>query len=286
LQEAKIIVLCLGAIESARLLLLSKSGDFPDGLANSSGLLGKNATFHEYLYAVGLFDRNLHEPLYGFAGNYISGGSMQFYETDEKRGHIGGCIISASQVGQPINWNFPGRPLWGNAAKDADREFFNHAMKIGLILHDMAVESNRVDLDPDVKDAWGLPVARITHKPHPNDVAMAKWQVDKNMEILDTAGAAKILPVYLEKSTGNTCHQHGTARMGFDKDKSVLNEWCEAHDVPNLFVLDGSCFPTALGVNPTLTMMANAWRCSEYIADHHAKGKAYRLAPKPARVTA
>ena len=276
-QYAKLVILCLGAIESARLLLLSKSNHHPEGLANGSGLLGKNATFHEYLYAVGLFDREMHGPLDGFAGNYISGGSMQFYETDEKRGHIGGCIISAAQTGQPINWNFPGRPLWGDAAKSADRDFFRHAMKIGLILHDMAVESNRVDLDPDVSDAWGLPAARITHKPHPNDVAMAKWQVNKNAEILQTAGASKILPVYLEKSTGNTCHQHGTVRMGYDANTSVLNEWCEAHDVPNLFVLDGSCFPTALGVNPTLTMMANAWRCAEYIADHHVKGNKHRM---------
>ena len=106
-QEARLVLLCQGAIESARLLLLSESANTPDGLANDSGLVGKNATFHEYLYAVGLFERELHGPLCGFTGNYISGGSMQFYETDEQRGHIGGCIIAASQVGHPINWNFP-----------------------------------------------------------------------------------------------------------------------------------------------------------------------------------
>lgn len=276
-QEAKMVILGLGAIESTRLMLRSASPQFPDGLANSSGLLGKNATFHEYLFAVGLFDQEVNNPLEGFTGNYISGGSMDFYETDEKRGHIGGCIIAASQVSQPINWNFPGRPLWGQAAKDADRDFYRYAMKIGLILHDMPVESNQVDLDPEVKDAWGHPVARITHKPHPNDIHMGKWQVDKNMEILDAAGASKTIPVYLERSTGNTCHQHGTARMGFDPNTSVLNEWCEAHDVPNLFVVDGSSFPTALGVNPTLTMMANAWRVCEYIATHKAKGKSESL---------
>ncbi len=272
-QEAKIVVLGLSAIESTRLLLNSKSPRFPDGLANSSGLLGKNATFHEYLFAVGLFDRAVDEPLDGFAGNYISGGTMDFYETDEKRGHIGGCIISTSQVCHPINWNFPGRPLWGQAAKDADRDFYRHAMKIGLILHDMPVESNQVDLDPDVVDAWGVPVARITHKPHPNDIHMGKWQVDKNMEILDAAGARKTIPVYLQRSTGNTCHQHGTARMGHDPDTSVLNQYCEAHDVPGLFVVDGSGFPTALGVNPTLTIMAVAWRACEHIAETHAKGR-------------
>ena len=276
-QEASIVILAQGAIESARLLLLSTSSAHKDGLANSSGLVGKNATFHEYLFAVGLFDRRVDEPLKPYAGYYISGGSMQFYETDENRGHIGGCIIASSQVAHPINWVFPGRPLWGAPAKDADRDFYNHAMKIGLILHDMPVETNRVDLDPTVKDAWGLPAPRITHKPHANDVAMAKWQVDKNVEILEAAGAYATVPVYLERSTGNTCHQHGTARMGTDPSKSVLDKWCRAHDVDNLFVLDGSSFPTSLGVNPTLTMMANAWRCSEYIAEVQAKGRSESL---------
>ncbi len=271
-QEASIVILCQGAIESARLLLLSTSNQFPDGLANSSGLVGRNATFHEYLFAIGLFDREVDEPLNPFTGYYISGGTYEFYETDESRGHIGGCIVASSQVAHPINWVFPGRPLWGSAAKDADRDFYNHAMKIGLILHDMPVESNRVDLDPTVADAWGLPVARITHKPHPNDVHMAKWQVDKNIEILEAAGASTTIPVYLERSTGNTCHQHGTARMGSDPTKSVLNEWGQAYDVENLYVLDGSPFPTSLGVNPTLTIMANAWRCCERIADEQRKG--------------
>lgn len=275
-QEASVVILCLGALESARLLLMSKSSQFPDGLANSSGQVGKNATFHEYLFAVGLFDEQEHDPLNGWTGNYISGGTFDFYETDEDRGHIGGCLISASQICHPINSILPGRPQWGSAMKDADRDFFNYAMKIGLILHDMPVESNRVGLDPEVKDAWGLPVAQITHKPHPNDVSMGKWQVDKNAEILDAAGASKTIPVYLERSTGNTCHQHGTARMGTDPSKTVLNEWCQAHDVDNLYVLDGSCFPTATGVNPTLTMMANAWRCCEYIAEVHAKDRQER----------
>lgn len=277
-QDADIVILTLGAIESARLLLMSRSAQHPDGLANSSGQVGKNATFHEYLFAVGLFDKEIDDPLYGWTGNYISGGSLQFYETDHDRGHIGGCIIAASQITHPVNWVFPGRPSWGDALKDADRNFFNYAMKIGLILHDLPVEKNRVDLDPTVTDTFGMPVARITHRPHPNDVAMGRWQVDKNMEILEAAGARKTVPVYLDEMTGNTCHQHGTARMGFDPKTTVLNEWCQAHDVANLFVLDGSSFPTSTGVNPTLTMMANAWRCSEYITDVYAKGREERLA--------
>jgi choline dehydrogenase-like flavoprotein len=271
-QEAKTVILAATAIESARLMLLSKSNVHPDGIGNHSGQLGKHATFHEYLFAIGLFDRAVSKPMHGYTGFYISGGSMDFYETDESRGHIGGCLISASETGPPVNWVFPGRPAWGMAAKHADRDFFDHSFKIGIILHDLPQETNCVDLDPDVKDAWGLPVARITHKPHQNDIDMADWQIDKNVEILEAAGAATTVPTHLERSTGNTCHQHGTTRMGDDPEKSVLDKWCKVHSCQNLFVLDGGPFPTSMGVNPTLTIMANAWRCCDYIAGVVAKG--------------
>ncbi|MCU1585956.1 MAG: glucose-methanol-choline oxidoreductase [Microbacteriaceae bacterium] len=273
-QEAKAVVLCLGAIESARLMLMSKSRYFPEGLANSSGYLGKNATFHETMWTVGLFDKDLHDPLYGYSGHQMNGGSFEFYETDESRGHIGGSVIASCTVAQPINWLHPGRPMWGQAGKDADRDFYNHAMAVELILHDMPQETNQVDLDPEVTDGWGLPVARITHKPHENDIRLATWQTNKNMEILEAAGAYRVLPTHLEKSTGNSFHQHGTARMGDNWSTSVLNEWCQAHDVDNLFVMDGSFFPTSTGVNPTLTIMAQAWRASEYLANIYARGRA------------
>lgn len=285
-QDARVVILALGAIETARLMQLSTSARFPDGLANDSGLVGRNATFHEYIFAVGLFDKDETEPLYGFTGNYQSGGSMHFYETDESRGHIGGGIIATTQIGQPINAIMPGRPTWGSAMKDADRDYFNHSMKIGFILQDMPQETNRVDLDPNVKDAWGLPVARITNKPHPNDTALSKWQIDKNVEILEAAGAKRTMPVYLgDEFTGNACHQHGTVRMGTDPERSVLNEWAQAHSVENLFVLDGSGFATALGVNPTLTIMAHSWRAADYIADTYLKGRSERLVLEPLTAT-
>jgi choline dehydrogenase-like flavoprotein len=278
-QEASIVILCASAIESARLLLLSASNRSPDGLSNSSGLVGRNATFHEYLYAVGLFDKELHDPLYGWTGYYLNGGSFEFYETDASRGHLGGSYVTASGIQHPVNWAMPDRPMWGQAMKDADRDYFNHAMKVGMILHDLPRESNRVDLDPVVKDAWGLPVARITHRSHANDLALATWQIAKNAEILQAAGASKIFTCGLDgpdQIAGNSTHQHGTARMGDDPARSVLDRWCRSHDVDNLYVMDGSCFPTATGVNPTLTMMANAWRCAERIAQIDAKGRGER----------
>jgi choline dehydrogenase-like flavoprotein len=118
-----------------------------------------------------------------------------------------------------------------------------------------------------------MPVARITHTPHANDFAQAKWQVAKNTEILEVAGASKIIPVNLEKITGNCCHEMGTARMGNDPSKSVVDKWCQTHDVPNLYIFDGSFFPTSTGVNPTLTIMANAWRCTERIINVRGKGR-------------
>ena len=94
---------------------------------------------------------------------------------------------------------------------------------------------------------------------------MGRFLIDRR-QILEAAGAKKVYRVYIDKVTGNCSHQHGTTRMGDDPDASVLNRWCQAHEIDNLFVVDGGPFPTGTGANPTLTMMANAWRVSEYIA--------------------
>ena len=267
-QEADIFILSCGAIESARLLLLSRSARFPHGLANGSDLVGRNATFHEFSAAVGVFE----DPIYAWAGGgYVAASSYQFYEHDEKRGHIGGCHIACAGVGipLPINWSLPGRPAWGPQAKQIDRDFFNHSFAIAMVVHDMPQHENRVELDDKVKDAWGLPVARITNKIHENDLKMGRWVIDHNAEILDAAGAKDIHRVYINRITGNCSHQHGTTRMGNDSKSSVLNKWCQAHEVDNLFVVDGGPFPTGTGANPTLTIMANAWRVAAYIADRY-----------------
>jgi len=267
-QEADVIIVACGAIETARLLLLSRSGRFPHGLANGSDLVGRNATFHEFSAAIGVFD----DPMYAWAGGgYVAQSSFQFYEHDDRRGFVGGGHIAAAGVGipLPINWSLPDRPAWGRQAKEMDRDFYNHSFAVAMVLHDMPQHHNRVELDTEVKDAWGLPVARITLHSHPNDRAMGRWIIDHNAEILAAANAKKIYRVYMDHVTGNCSHQHGTTRMGDDPSTSVLNKWCQAHEVANLFVVDGGPFPTATGANPTLTIMANAWRVCDYIADRH-----------------
>jgi choline dehydrogenase-like flavoprotein len=269
-QEADVFVLACGAVESARLLLLSRSARFPNGLANGSDLVGRNVTFHEYSSAIGVFD----DPIYAWAGGgYVSASSFQFYEHDDSRGFASGGHIACAGVGipLPINWSLPDRPLWGTDAKKMDQEFFNHSMAVSMVVHDMPQHDNRVDLDDEVVDAWGLPAARITLKPHDNDLAMGRFLVDRDAEILEAAGAKKIYTVYPERVTGNCSHQHGTTRMGNDPDTSVLDKYCRAHEVDNLFVVDGSPFPTGTGANPTLTIMANAWRVADHIVDNRSR---------------
>jgi choline dehydrogenase-like flavoprotein len=264
-QEADVIILAGGAVESARLLLMSQSERFPNGLANGSDMVGRNVTFHEYSASVGLFD----DPVYAWAGGgYVSASSFQFYEHDESRGFASGGHIACAGVGipLPINWGLPDKPLWGAEAKRMDREFFNHSMAVAMVLHDMPQHDNRITLDDTVTDAWGLPVARVTLTPHENDLAQGRFLVDRCGDILQAAGAQKTYKVYADKVTGNCSHQHGTTRMGNDPETSVLDRHCRSHEVDNLFVVDGGPFPTGTGANPTLTIMANAWRVAEHIA--------------------
>ena len=265
-QEAGLFILACGAVETARLMLLSKSGRFPNGLANTSDLVGRNVTFHEYSAAVGLFD----DPIFAWAGGgYVSSSSFQFYNHDPNRGHVSGGHIACAGVGipLPINWRLPDAPAWGTAAKQNDRDNFNHSMAVAMVLHDMPQHDNRVDLDDEVKDAWGVPVARVTLTPHDNDLKQGRFLIDRAGEILNAAGSKRVQKVYADRVTGNCSHQHGTTRMGNDPTTSVLNRDCRAHDVDNLYIVDGSPFPTGTGANPTLTIMANAWRVAETIVE-------------------
>jgi choline dehydrogenase-like flavoprotein len=162
---------------------------------------------------------------------------------------------------------------WGAPLKSLLKKF-PRAVLLAGVLEDLPMESNRVDLDPTVKDRWGLPVPRITHGQHPNDLAMHRWYQLKLLEIAEAAGATEkwiskvpgftLIDETTPMNGGHVGHFMGTCRMGTDPKSSVLDKWCRAHDVPNLWVVDGSCFPTSGGYNPTLTILANAYR----VADH------------------
>jgi choline dehydrogenase-like flavoprotein len=258
-QPARVFILACGAIESARLWLLS-------GLPNESGQVGRNLTLHEFSCALATFE----EPMLGWmGGGHIGQSTLDFYETREERGFIGGCHVFAAgpRSPWPINFTIPGAPLWGLEAKNVDRTLFNHTMGAAFLLHDLPQESNQVDLDPEVTDSWGLPVARITHRMHPNDLAQARWFPERCEEIMVAAGAHQVWGFPITTITGNASHQHGTLRMGTDPRRCVLDRNCRAYEVPNLYAVDGSSFPTGSGLNPTLTIMANAWRVADGISE-------------------
>jgi choline dehydrogenase-like flavoprotein len=129
----------------------------------------------------------------------------------------------------------------------------------------LALETNRVDLDPDLKDAWGIPAMRYTYKDHPDDITFARWQQDRNVEILEAAGARKIWKTHVGNSTGGV-HLLGTCRMGNDPQSSVIDKYHRTHDVRNLFLCDGSSFVTSGRGQPTMTIEALAFRAGEHIS--------------------
>jgi len=273
--SAKQVVLAGGSVGSPHLLLLSASGAFPDGLANGSGLVGKNLQFHHHPGAVGVFD----DDLRGYTGFEAHTAIDDLHASDPKRGFIRGGVIAELNTftHQPIAFSMMLEPAlrgegrsWGASLKDRLREF-PRTMVVAGICEELPMENNRVDLDPEVKDRFGLAVPRFTKGQHENDIAMFRWYESKVKDIVDAAGAKRIVGVSqvpgfdIESApqTGNA-HNHGTCRMGDDPAKSVVDRHCRSHEVPNLWVVDGSVMPTNGGYNPTLTILANAYR----VADH------------------
>jgi choline dehydrogenase-like flavoprotein len=264
-QPARLVVLAAGGVESARLLLLSQSPRFSHGLANSSGLVGKNLTLH---CPGPTLIVSFPEPLDGHRGSPSTRVLHDFYKTDSRRGFIrGGFMHPRAHGGDPIELSL--RPIhgarWGQKHKDSMRETWRYYLHSHCTGESLPVESNMVDLDPDVRDRFGLPVARITHTSHENDIRLARFLGERSREIFEAAGASKVIVPEVEVRKLHN-HQMGTCRMGNNPDSSVVDKWCRSHDVSNLFIIDASVFVTSGGLNPALTIEANAFRVCDYIA--------------------
>jgi len=272
-QKAKAVILSANASESARLLLMSKSARFPDGLANSSGMVGRHVMFGNTVSVNALFEHPLNE----YKGVISGAGIVDFVPSDPKRGFYGGGRMTARGYQTPfdlgLNGLSPGAPSWGAGYKKALREEANHRMNITSFVTQLPLESNRVDLDPDVKDAWGLPAMRITFTGHENDKKVMEFFRQKSMDILEAAGATKVwAPPVREANSG--AHNRGTCRMGNDPKTSVVDKFHRAHDVPNLYVVDGSSFVTGGRNHPTMTIDALAFRASDHIIRDAKNAKA------------
>ncbi|MCC6366115.1 MAG: GMC family oxidoreductase [Bryobacterales bacterium] len=264
-QRAKAVVLCANGIESPRLLLQSKSKRFPEGLANSSGLVGKYLMWDNGAFASGLFEHPLNE----FKSIQVTRVIHDYYRADPARGFYGGGGIDARFDFYPAGFALAGlpedAPKWGDGYKRMLREYFTRTMS--LLSHSTSLprEKNSITLDPEVKDAWGLPAARITFAQHPDDMAAMRWLLGKQREILEAAGAKKIWAAPVE-TFHPTRHLMGTCRMGNDPKTSVVNAFSKAHDVPNLFIVDGSNFVTSARQQPTATIQALAYRAADHLA--------------------
>ena len=272
-QRAKAVVLSANGAESARLLLMSASSKHPDGLANSSGFVGRNLMHNAHGFANGVFEHPLNE----FKGVQVTRMIHDFYETDEKRGFYGGGgidarpLFSASPIWHALEGMPPDVPAWGAAWKEAIAHNFTRQMTVVGSTTSLALDTNNITLDPESKDAWGRPAIRETYRDHPDDLAIASFMADRAAELLEAAGAEKVwrAPDHL---TNGGAHLLGTCRMGDDPTASVVDRKHRSHDVANL-ICDGSSFVTSGRGQPTMTIMALAFRAADHIKAAAAAGE-------------
>jgi choline dehydrogenase-like flavoprotein len=261
-QRAEVVVLACNGIGTPRLLLNSRSKLFPDGLANRSGLVGRNLMFHPYALVIGIFD----ERLEGYRGPTGCGlMSQEFYETDRSRGFVRGYSFELLRGLGPISsalWGWSnGQIPWGEGHHEAYADIFDRIAGLIAICEDLPEPDNCVTLDPQLVDGNGIPAPKITYRLSENSRRMLDHGVARAAQVLEAAGAHRTIAEAPLRIAG--WHLMGTARMGADPRTSVVNEWGRCHDVRNLFIVDGSVFVTAGAVNPTNTIQAFAL----YVAD-------------------
>jgi len=271
-QPARAVVLCCNGAETPRLLLLSTSNRFPNGLANSSGLVGKYLMFNGYSTSSGVFERPLNEYKSVMATRVL----YDFYESDPRRGFYGGGALDARAFVYPTMFALAGlpqdAPSWGAEYKHMLRDYYTRTMNVDGHSTSLPLETNTISLDPDLKDAWGLPAMRVTYKDHSDDLAMMRFLQDKAIEVLEAAGASRTWRQPVQETT-LAAHLLGTCRMGDDPRTSVVDRHHRAHDVRNLFICDGSSLVTGGRGQPTATIQALAYRAGEHIVEFARKGK-------------
>ena len=272
-QKAAITVLGANGIGTPRLLLLSTSSRSPNGLANSSGLVGKRLMLHPFGTVVGLFDEDLGST-HGLWGQHIH--SLQFYETEPSRGFARGAKWGLQPTGGPLSmtrgYPWGDNPIWGPSFHRDLRKRLGHSAMWGIIAEDLPEERNRVVLDPVLKDADGIPAPKLIYRMSENSKRLLEFHLQRAKESLEAAGAYQVVIAPLIRETG--WHILGTCRMGTDPATSVVDPWGRSHDVPNMFVFDGSIWPTSSGMNPTATIAAMALRCAEHLVQNRRNQRA------------
>lgn len=254
-QQARNFAVCGYAIETPRLLLNSASQLFPQGLANSSGAVGRYFMAQAANHCVAYFDDLIRQ----YKGPPAQCVSEDFYETDPRRNFARGYSL---QTIAPLPGDFAAilavQGYWGEELRRRMRDY-NHYAAIGILGEMLPDARNRVTLDPEVRDRFGLPVARVTFSLYENDRKLIDAAVEKGLEVLRAAGGREAF------SHIRFAHIVGGCRMGNDPRTSVINRDCRSHDIPNLYVCDGSVFVTQGAANPALTIQAIAARAGDRI---------------------
>jgi choline dehydrogenase-like flavoprotein len=259
-QAADMVVVSGGAVESARLLLNSKSRLFPGGLGNRNGWVGRNLQSHTYSGAVGLFDFDTYDDM---------GPGAQIAVCDYNHGNpglVGGAMLANEFIRLP--YQFVGQvPLfvsqWGAAHKEWVRNAFKRTVMVIGPTQEVPLFDSRVQVDPKVKDHWGIPVARLSGGRHPHTIEVARYMSQKAEAWLKEAGAVQTWRRQPPRGLSGGQHQAGTCRMGSDPKISVVDKHCRLHDADNVYIIDGSVHVTNGGFNPALTIMAIAYFASD-----------------------
>ena len=265
-QKAKVVVLACNGIGTARLLLNSTSAIFPNGLANSSGLVGKCLMHHPVGSVLGVFDEWLGTEGGGPRGSTML--SQEFYESNPDHDFIRGYELQILSYGNaPLAAALGGlmgqKVAWGEDHHDEFKQRFGHSVGIAIMSEDLPEEHNMVTLDSEMTDSDGIPAPKINYTVSENTAKMLEHGVARATEIMEAAGATKVFSSTLRRNAG--WHLLGTARMGEDPKTSVVDRWGRTHDVSNLFIIDGSIFTTSACVNPTPTIQALALRTADYL---------------------
>ena len=262
-QRARNVVVAGYAIETPRLLLMSATDRFPDGLANSSGLMGRNLMVQTNHGVYGKFE----EEIRWYKGPPSMALTEHWNYNDDGKDFSGGYAYM-SQGPLPQQWaatQASNHKLWGEALL-REMEDYNHQAGLKICGEVLPQERNRVTL-ADHKDQYGLPVARVTFSLCDNDRRLVEHSLRHMTEALRAAGGREIW-----RESSNSCHLYGTARMGSEPDASVVNPDCRSWDIRNLWICDGSVFPTSGGVNPSLTIQALACRAADRVRALAARG--------------
>ncbi|MBT6110399.1 MAG: GMC family oxidoreductase [Rhodospirillales bacterium] len=263
-QAARAVCVAGNSIKSPRLLLNSASSMFPDGLANSSGQVGRNYMRHMTGSVYAIFE----QPVSMWRGTTMAGIITDESRNDPSRGFVGGYEMETLSLGLPFMAAFLNPGAWGREFSSAMDGYENMA-GMWLVGEDMPQESNAITLHPDTKDQFGLPVPNVNFSDHPNDIAMRNHAYQQGQAVYDAAGAIRTMPTPPYPST----HNMGTNRMSAKARDGVVNKHGQAHDISNLFVSDGSQFTTGASENPTLTIVSLAIRQADYIASQMTAGK-------------